>query len=278
LNDFDTYFVATLTYKSHLNYGLFRCLRTFGLGPACVRSLAILLAAVLFAGTAVAQTEPAVRTQEFDEKDGVPVILKHLPNWEAVRGSSVFIASKEELSRAVGDRPVNSAIEFVGGTEAASAVYPEGRLLIVEYTTPQFASAADVEFLRILTQTPTEPPTVYRRVGNYAVFVFDTPDAEAAAGLIDQVKYEKDIQWLGESPFLLQNLERYFVTTSRDIIFSIILWIFMGFAVAVLLGGITGYSYFKYREGVREKMVAFSDAGGLTRLNLDDLSEPIRPD
>ncbi|HMS11360.1 MAG TPA: hypothetical protein PKE66_17855, partial [Pyrinomonadaceae bacterium] len=60
--------------------------------------------------------------------------------------------------------------------------------------------------------------------------------------------------------------------------FSIILWIFMGFAVAVLLGGIAGYSYFKYREGVREKMVAFSDAGGLTRLNLDDLSEPIKPD
>lgn len=270
--------MATLTYKSHPNYGLFRCLRTLGLGLACVRSLTALLTAILIAGTAAAQPQPNVRTQEFDEKDGVPVILKHLPNWEAVRGSAVFIASKEELLRAAGERPVHSAIEFVGGTEAASAVYPEGRLLIVEYTTPQFASAADVEFLRILAQNPTEPPTVYRRVGNYAVFVFDTPDAESAAGLIDQVKYEKDIQWLGESPFLLQNLERYFVTTSRDIIYSIILWIFMGFALAVLLGGIAGYTYFKYREGVREKMVAFSDAGGLTRLNLDDLSEPIKLD
>lgn len=270
--------MATLTYKSHPNYGLFRWLRTLGLGLTCVRSLAALLTTILVAGTAAAQPQPNVRTQEFDEIDGVPVILKHLPNWEAVRGSAVFIASKEELLRAAGERPVHSAIEFVGGTEAASAVYPEGRLLIVEYTTPQFASAADVEFLRILAQNPTEPATVYRRVGNYAVFVFDTPDAEAAAGLIDQVKYEKDIQWLGESPFLLQNLERYFVTTSRDIIYSIILWIFMGFALAVLLGGIAGYTYFKYREGVREKMVAFSDAGGLTRLNLDDLSEPIKLD
>lgn len=270
--------MATLTYKSHFNNGLFRSIRTLGLGSACVRLHAVLLAAVFFAGTAVAQPPPNVRTQEFDEKDGVPVILKHLPNWEAVRGDAAFIASKEELVRVIGERQVNSAIEFVGGTEAASAVYPEGRLLIVEYTTPQFASAADVEFLRILTQTLTEPPTVYRRVGNYAVFVFDTQDAEAAAGLIDQVKYEKDIQWLGESPFLLQNLERYFVTTSRDIIYSIILWIFMGFAVAILLGGIAGYTYFKYREGVREKMVAFSDAGGLTRLNLDDLSEPITPE
>lgn len=268
--------MATLTYKSHPKIGLFRCVRTFVLGRACVRSLAALLAAILIAGTAAAQPQPTVRTQEVDENDGVPVILKHLPNWETVRGSAVFITSKEELSQAAGERPVNSAIEFVGGTEAASAVYPEGRLLIVEYTTPQFASSADAEFLRILTESPTEPPTVYRRVGNYAVFVFDTPDAEAAAGLIDQVKYEKDIQWLGESPFLFQNLERYFITTSRDIIYSTILWIVLGFGVAILLGGTAGYSYFKYREGQREKMIAFSDAGGLTRLNLDDLSEPIR--
>lgn len=268
--------MATLTDKYKTRNGLFRTSRTLGLIGICSRMIAAALFLTFASSIVPAQPQTGVRTQEIDEDSGVPVILTHLPNWETVRENASFIASKEEFARVIGDRPVNTAIEFIGGTEAASAVYPEGRLLIIEYPTPQFASAADAEFLRILTETPTEPPTVYRRVGNYSVFVFDTPDTVAAAALIDQVTYAKDVQWLGESPFLLRNLERYFITTSRDIIYSTIMWMVLGFGVAILLGATVGFSYFKYREGQREKMVAFSDAGGLTRLNLDDLSEPLR--
>jgi len=36
-----------------------------------------------------------------------------------------------------------------------------------------------------------------------------------------------------------------------------------------------GIWYFRYREKKRAGMTAFSDAGGLIRLNLDDLSEPL---
>ena len=45
----------------------------------------------------------------------------------------------------------------------------------------------------------------------------------------------------------------------------------------MIAGIIAGLVYFRFRDRERSKRIAFSDAGGLTRLNLDDLSEPILP-
>jgi hypothetical protein len=165
-------------------------------------------------------------------------------------------------------------VEFSGGTEAVSANYPAGRLLIVEYTTPQASVAADAEFQKVIAEG-RGGNTVYRRVGNYSVFVFDASDANAAAGLIDQVSYQKQVQWLGEDPFLMQKLERYFALTGRDVVLSTILWITLIFGVTLATGIGAGFVYFRYRESQREHMTAYSDAGGMTRLNLDDLSEPL---
>ena len=213
-------------------------------------------------------------SQEVSEGDGVPVLLKHLPDWENVREQAVFIQDKNVLNRAVGLRPVLDSVDFSGGTEAVSAPYPSGRLLIIEYTTPQASVAADAEFQKAIAEG-LGGNTVHRRVGNYSVFVFDAPDANAAAGLIDQVKYEKHVQWLGEDPFLMQKIERYFALTGRDVVLSTILWIALIFGVTLAAGIGAGFVYFRYRESQRSHMSAFSDAGGMTRLNLDDLSDPL---
>ena len=65
-------------------------------------------------------------------------------------------------------------------------------------------------------------PTAYRRVGNYAVFVFDEPSAEAANALIDQVKYQQVVQWLGEDPFSYERATREFTETTLGVLVAVV--------------------------------------------------------
>lgn len=229
-----------------------------------------LLAAVSLSA-AQPNTPSGIRGQERDD-DGVPVLVKHLPDWEEVRGRAVFAVNSTELKKAAGDRKVLDLIDFAGGTEAVVADYPAGRLVIVEFPTPQASVDADARITQTLAVSP-EPATAYRRIGNYNAFVFNTLSGEEAATLLDQVKYEKSVQWLGEDPFLLKKLERYFVSTARDIFISTVLWIVGGLGISVLLGIIVGVVFYRIREQKRATWTAFSDAGGLTRLNLDGMSE-----
>jgi hypothetical protein len=215
---------------------------------------------------------PAVRSQEISEDDGLPVLIKHLPDWQNVRSSTVFITNTADLTNAVGDRAVLRQIDFSGGTEAVKADYPAGKLLIVEFATPHASVGADTKILQVLAANP-DPGTIYRRIGNYNAFVFDTTDPEAAVGLLDQVKYEKSVQWLGEDPYLLRKIERYFAVTTRDILISTVLWIVGGLGLAAVCGIITGLIIFRIRDQKRATWHAYSDAGGMTRLNLDELSE-----
>ncbi len=142
----------------------------------------------------------------------------------------------------------------------------------MEFATPQASADADARILNKLAASP-ENGIVYRRIGNYNAFVFDAQAPDAAAGLLDEVKYQKSVQWLGEDPFLLKKLERYFVTTTRDIFISTVLWIVGGLGIAIVSGLIAGIIFYRFREHQRATWTAYSDAGGLTRLNLDELSE-----
>jgi len=212
------------------------------------------------------------RSQEISDDDGLPVLVKHLPDWEKERREFAFINGKEGLKTAFDGKKVLHLIDFAGGTEAVAASYPAGRLLIVEFTSPQGSADADARITGHLAAEP-EAGTVYRRVGNYNVFVFDAPSPETAAALIDQVSYGKTVQWLGEDPYLLKRLERYFVTTTRDIFISTVMWIVGGIGISIVCGIIAGIVFYRIREQKRAQWARFSDAGGLVRLNLDELSE-----
>jgi ABC-type transporter Mla subunit MlaD len=63
------------------------------------------------------------------------------------------------------------------------------------------------------------------------------------------------------------------VTTSLDIMISTVLWILLVLGSALLTGVVAGYIFYRFRDQKRATRTAFSDAGGLTRLNLDGLSE-----
>jgi hypothetical protein len=229
------------------------------------------VAILVVASASAAFAQPAAKSQEVSEVDGQPVLLKHLPNYETVQSSAVFVADKAELKRVAGNEPVLEAIDFTGGTEAVTAVYPHGRVVIIEYTNPQSSVDADTKIQQFIGST--QHNFVYRRIGNYNAFVFGPTDAVAAGELLDQVKYQKTVQWLGEDPYILKKLERYMVTTSKDIMISTVLVIVFGLGASVLAGIAAGFIFFRVRDQKRAGRAAFSDAGGLTRLNLDGLSE-----
>lgn len=217
------------------------------------------------------------KSQEVSESDGIPVLVKHLPDWEKHRDSITFVTDTATLKKTLGDKPLIDLVELTAGAEAVTAPYPAGTLLIVEYTTPQVSVEADGRFTARLADLG-DTRTAYRRIGNYSVFVFDSADPAAANALIDQVKYEKNVQWLGDDPFLLRRAERAFINTTSGIFTSTVAVILIGIGLAVIGGLIVGITYFRLRVKRRAAMTTFTDAGGMTRLNLDGYTPEILPE
>ena len=239
------------------------------------------LSAVLFltfvfgsAVGAIAQTKPQAKSQEISESDGMPVLVKHLPDFDTVRSHATFVTNAAGLKSALPDRPILDLVDFTAGTEAVTAPYPVGRLLIIEYSNPQQSIEADNNFKNFLGQN-NDGRTFYKRTGNYNIFVFDASDEGSANALIGQVKYEKNVQWLGEDPFLFHRMERAFVNQTTELFFSTVEVIGLGMLLSVLGGLIVGYFYYLFRERQRQTFHEFSDAGGMTRLNLDGLTPDI---
>jgi hypothetical protein len=213
-------------------------------------------------------------SQEISESDGVPVLMKHLPDYEQIRGKATFARDQATLQNALGPRPELDMIDFAAGTEAVTAPYDAGKLVIVEFPSPQASVEADS---KLSEAAASDPSIAYRRIGNYNVLVFDVTDAAAANALIDQVRYEKQIQWLGDNPFRI-TAERAFVMQTADLFLSTVYVILAGVGIALLGGLIAGFVYFQLRERRRAGMSAYTDAGGMTRLNLDGFTPDILPD
>ena len=216
------------------------------------------------------------KSQEVSEIDGVPVLVKHLPDWENRRESTSFATTQADLKKALGERPILDLIDFTAGTEAVTAQYDSGKLLIVEFASPQVSVETDQKIIAAIDAN-NDSKTFNRRVGNYNVVVLDATGSSAANALIDQVKYEKQITWLGKNPFAI-SAERAFVLTTADIFLSTLMVIVGGLVASILVGLVVGYFFFYFRDGKRSKMYAYTDAGGMTRLNLDGFTSEIVPD
>ncbi len=227
---------------------------------------------------AFSQDSNPYNSQEVSEADGIPVLIKHLPDWENVKPRLTFAQDVKTLKTALGDRPVLDLIDFSAGTEAVTAPYDAGKLLIVEYSTPQGSIDADNKINQRLAELGSDSGIAYRRIGNYNTFVFDASDAVAANLLIDQVKYEKNVRWLGDDPFMLRRAERAFINTTSDIFVSTVLWIVLGLGIAIVTGVAGGVLFYNRRKQKRRLVPNFTDAGGMTRLNLDGFTADIAPD
>lgn len=218
-----------------------------------------------------AQNAAAPLSMDIDA-DGVPVLVKHLPDWEKVKNQAKLATNKPALIAAAGERVIFSEIEFAGGTEAVTATYAAARVVIIEFPTPQLAFSNDALINQSLANAPN---TFYRKTGNYAVFVFDAPDETTANTLLDQVAYEKTVQWLGGNPYpalIAKKKEQSDLVMAGNIIYTVVQAAGISVLVALGIGGICGAFIFYHRRRQHNGVEAFSDAGGMMRLNLDEMT------
>jgi hypothetical protein len=205
--------------------------------------------------------------------DETPVLVKHLPNWESVAKQASYVVTLEGLKAVVANQPILDSINFEGGTEAVAANYGQAQMVIVEFATPQFSVESDQRIAAKIQELKSQSqpvPSGYRRVGNYSVFVFGAADEASASQLIDQVQYQKMVQWLGEDPHLASRLQRYFAETSAGVLVAVLKSSGVSLLACLGIGGLFGFLLFRHRRG--QKSAVFSDAGGQVRLNLDDLT------
>jgi len=210
-------------------------------------------------------------------EDEIPVLVAHLPDSQNARQHALYAVNIDTLRDNVPNQPVLDMVSFDGGTEAVTANYGQSQLVIVEFTTPQFSIDNDQRIWTRIAELKAkgEPtPTAYRRVGNYSVFVFNAPDERSANALVEQVKYEQVVQWLGDDPHLAERLQRYFTQTSAGVLVAVLKSSGLSLILCLAVGGLLGAMLFRHRRA--QRAAAYSDAGGSIRLNLDELTEPVK--
>ena len=221
-----------------------------------------------------------IETLDNGEGD-IPVLVKHLPDPENALKNVIYLDRITDLRGMPFLSPVFEVVQTDGNADAViSPWYGGNQVLIVEYHTPQLATENDQRIIaRIheLWKLGKPAPTAYRRVGNYSVFVFDAPDEQTAKQLIDQVHYEQVVQWLGENPNILKEAEKQYVNTTLGVLVAVLKASGYALILCLGLGGLIGGLLFSYRRSQQKAATAYSDAGGMLRLNLDDMTAETNP-
>lgn len=219
--------------------------------------------------------------ETIDKGEGdIPVLVKHLPAWQAVSQSAQYTLGVDTLHREFGTNSVFDAVSLDGGAEAVVANYDKQRLVLIEFNTPQLATENNARItsrIQELRNQGQPVPSAYRRVGNYAVFVFDAPNEVAANQLIDQVKYQQVVQWLGKNPYSYREAVSEFTQTTLGVLVSVVKASGIVLVGSLLVGGFFGALLFSRRRSQQQVRDAYSDAGGLLRLNLDEIDPNTDP-
>lgn len=205
----------------------------------------------------------------------VPILVKHLPQWETAQANVVYLAGFRSLKELVANQPVLEAITSEGDADAIRATYGTAQFLLVEFNTPQLASDNDravTAKLAELRQQGLPVPTSYKKVGNYSVFVFNAASEAEANNLIDQVEYAQMVTWLGHNPYLLEKAQRDYYETTAGVLVSVVKASGLSLLGCLGIGGLIGAVLFSRRRAQQRAAEAYSDAGGMLRLNLDDIT------
>lgn len=203
------------------------------------------------------------------QSDSTPDLLIRLPEYEKVAPKAAFATDVPGLKAVLGDRSELAAIELADGSQAVTAPYQAGKLILIDYSSPQ---AADDASSKLQQAFQGKAGVLYKRIGNSAAIVLDAKDAAAANALIDEIPAGKDIQWVGEQPKAKAKKPGVTVPQMAGVLFSSVVWLIAGGLVALAGGAFVGYLYYRRMMRHRAEIETFSDAGGITRLNLDGLT------
>jgi hypothetical protein len=195
----------------------------------------------------------------------LPTIINSLP-LSPPPSSTRYFLGPESLSAYAGFGP--GMWDFSGRAEAAAAEYGAGgKLIIVEYHTPQLAYDAmwRVEkYLGSLAQAERDK-ILLKREGNYIVVATGFSDRGMAQQLMSAVKYPYTVKWL-RNP-LLPTEDPFYSQKAAEVLLSTFAIIGLGMALAIISGAAFGAAVFlKRRKRLRQ---VFSDAGGMLRLDLE---------
>jgi len=219
-------------------------------------------------------------SESIDKGEGdIPVLIKHLPNPDEAQKNAVYLNSFSDTGNLGLQQPILSTVQAEGNADAALARYGPSKVLLIEFHTPQLAADNDrriIARIQELWKLGQPAPTAYKRVGNYSVFVFDAPDEQTAKELISQVKYEQVVQWLGENPNIFKEAEKRYINTTLGVLIAVLKASGYALIACLGMGALIGGLLFSYRRA-QQKTVTFSDAGGMLRLNLDELTAETDP-
>jgi len=84
------------------------------------------------------------------------------------------------------------------------------------------------------------------------------------------------VQWLGENPNIYKEAEKRYINTTLGVLVAVVKASGYALVACLGLGGLIGGLLFTYRRA-QQKAVTFSDAGGMLRLNLDELTAETNP-
>ncbi len=213
-------------------------------------------------------------------ENDIPALIKHLPKPAEAQKNAVYLNSFDNLQRLPFQHAVFDAVQSDRNADAALATYGPSKVLVLEFNTPQLATDNDrriIARIQELWKLGQPAPTAYRRVGNYSVLVFDAPDEQTAKQLISEVKYEQVVQWLGENPNILKEAENHYVNTMLGVLVAVLKASGYAAVACLGLGALIGGLLFSYRRSQQKDVTAFSDAGGMLRLNLDEMSAETNP-
>jgi hypothetical protein len=213
--------------------------------------------------------------ETIEKGDGdIPVLIQHLPNPDQAQKTAIYLNAFDSLENLAPQQLVLNAVKGDGNADAAFAAFGPSKVLVVEFNTPQLATENDkriVARIQELWKLGQPAPTAYKRVGNYSVFVFDAPDDQTAKQLIEQVHYEQVVSWLGENPNILRRAEERYINTTLGVLVTVLKASGYALIGCLGIGGLIGGLLFSYRRS-QQKATAYSDAGGMMRLNLDEMT------
>ncbi len=215
-----------------------------------------------------------------------PLLPTYLPDQSKIADSEKYLVGPEAFAHISEISDLKDAIDFTGGTHAAVADYNNGSgkmsIVLIEFQSPQFAAdgLAKIQAHFNSLSQDEQKKRILRRVGNYAVEAVNVSDPEGAAEVLKQIKYMVRVHWEGKNssaipiPFRPPDPAalREAIQTAQFMVAT-----FYGIGIllvgAVLTGISVGGVFFYWRRAQRRKLGldgGFTDAGGMTRLNLDE--------
>jgi len=195
-------------------YGAFTLLGTggqpLGVGDLSARTDAGL---IFYLGSSLVTAEPGADVAALESlaerlqagasgQSSLPTLPYYLPQFGLVPGSDRYLLGPLGLAR-VAPLAAGDWAGFAYAAEVEAARYRvgagEATLLLISYPTPQIARALMRDFEQLFRLNgagdPSRPVIYARRTGTYVALVAGANSAEAAAELLERVRYEMKVSW-----------------------------------------------------------------------------------